>query len=97
MGRERSFMSARESDGVIFGRHLRELRLANNLTQQQLAALIDSNHPFISNMERGLTVPGLAMLVRLAKALECNVSELVRVLDRKSGVRTATRSSKSSR
>jgi transcriptional regulator with XRE-family HTH domain len=75
-------MTKRESDGVIFGRHLRELRLARGLTQQQLAAMIDSNHPFISNMERGLTLPGLAMLVRLADALECNVSELVEVLDR---------------
>lgn len=75
-------MIKRESDGTIFGRHLRELRLARGLTQQQLASLIDSNHPFISNMERGLTLPGLAMLVRLADALECDVSELVRVLDR---------------
>jgi transcriptional regulator with XRE-family HTH domain len=74
-------MRERESDGVVFGRHLRELRLAKNLTQQQLAALIDSNHPFISNMERGLTLPGLAMLVRLADALKCKVSELVNVLD----------------
>jgi len=80
-GSERSFMTKRESDGVIFGRHLRELRLARNLTQQQLAAMIDSNHPFISNMERGLALPGLAMLTRLAYALECNVSELVKILD----------------
>jgi transcriptional regulator with XRE-family HTH domain len=44
--------------------------------------MIDSNHPFISNMERGLTVPGLAMIVRLAEALECTLSVLVGVLDR---------------
>jgi transcriptional regulator with XRE-family HTH domain len=75
-------MTKRESDGVIFGRHLRELRLARGLTQQQLAAMIDSNHPFISNMERGLTLPGLAMLLRLADALDCSVSSLVQVLDR---------------
>jgi transcriptional regulator with XRE-family HTH domain len=75
-------MTERESDGVLFGRHLRELRLARSLTQQQLAGMIDSNHPFISNMERGLTLPGLAMLVRLADALECKVSQLVDVLDR---------------
>jgi len=76
-------MTKRESDGVIFGRHLRQLRLARGLTQQQLAALIDSNHPFISNMERGLTLPGLAMLVRLAEALGCSVSRLVEALDRR--------------
>jgi len=75
-------MTKRESDGVIFGRRLRELRLARGLTQQQLAALIDSNHPFISNMERGLTLPGLAMLVRLSDALALNLSEMVKVLDR---------------
>jgi transcriptional regulator with XRE-family HTH domain len=75
-------MAKRENNGVIFGRHLRELRLSRNLTQGQLAAMIDSNHPFISNMERGLTLPGLAMLVKLANALHCKVSDLVRVLDR---------------
>jgi transcriptional regulator with XRE-family HTH domain len=85
-------MTERESDGVIFGRHLRELRLARGLTQQQLAALIDSNHPFISNMERGLTLPGLAMLVRLAAALECKVSELVQVLDPRPRARPKSRS-----
>jgi transcriptional regulator with XRE-family HTH domain len=76
-------MTKRESDGVIFGRHLRELRLARGLTQQQLAALIDSNHPFISNMERGMTLHGLAMLIRLADALDCSLSSLVQVLDRR--------------
>ncbi|HEV7487713.1 MAG TPA: helix-turn-helix transcriptional regulator [Thermoanaerobaculia bacterium] len=79
----RSTATKGESDGVIFGRQLRQLRLARGLTQQQLAALIDSNHPFISNMERGLTLPGLAMLRRLADALDCSVSSLVRVLDRR--------------
>ena len=74
-------MTERESDGVVFGRRLRELRVARGLTQQQLAAMIESNHPFISNMERGLTLPGLAMLVRLAGALDCRIVDLVGVLD----------------
>jgi transcriptional regulator with XRE-family HTH domain len=75
-------MTEPENDGVIFGRHLRELRRARGFTQQQLADMIDSSHPFISNMERGLMLPGLAMLMKLANAFECNVSELVTVLDR---------------
>ena len=82
MENNHSSMTERESDGVIFGRRLRELRVARGLTQQQLAALIESNHPFISNMERGHTLPGLAMLVRLATALDCRIVELVEVLDR---------------
>jgi len=69
--------------GEIFGAHLRELRTARGLTQPQLADRCASNVPFISNVERGVMLPGLAMLLRLADALECNVSELVAVLDRK--------------
>lgn len=69
--------------GEIFGAHLRELRLARDLTQPQLAERCGSNVPFISNVERGVMLPGLAMLIRLAGALECKVSELVDVLDRK--------------
>jgi transcriptional regulator with XRE-family HTH domain len=83
-------VAERESDGVVFGRHLRELRLARGLSQQRLADLIDSTHPFISNMERGLTLPGLAMLMRLADALDCRVSELVKVLDRPSSRKRST-------
>jgi transcriptional regulator with XRE-family HTH domain len=37
---------------------------------------------FISNVERGLMLPGLAVLLRLADALKCSVSELVEVFDR---------------
>ena len=84
-------MTERESDGVVFGRRLRELRVARGLTQQQLAAMIESNHPFISNMERGLTLPGLAMLVRLAGALDCRIVDLVKVLDESRGGGTKSR------
>jgi transcriptional regulator with XRE-family HTH domain len=75
-------VAATTKAGEIFGAHLRELRLARNLTQPQLAERCGSNVPFISNVERGVMLPGLAMLLRLADALECNVSELVWVLDR---------------
>ena len=68
--------------GEIFGAHLRQLRLKCNLTQPQLAERCGSNVPFISNVERGVMLPGLAMLIRLADALQCKVSDLVKVLDR---------------
>jgi transcriptional regulator with XRE-family HTH domain len=73
-------------EGKIFGAHLRELRLARNLTQPQLAERCGSNVPFISNVERGVMLPGLAMLLRLADALECNISLLVAALDRSTAV-----------
>ena len=85
-------MATTTKAGEIFGRHLRELRLARGLTQPQLAALCDSNVPFISNVERGVMLPGLAMLLRLGDALEINISELVQSLDRKPDSRVSRRS-----
>jgi transcriptional regulator with XRE-family HTH domain len=72
--------------GEIFGAHLRALRLARDMTQPQLAERCGSNVPFISNVERGVMLPGLAMLIRLADALDCNVSQLVVALDRSSAL-----------
>jgi transcriptional regulator with XRE-family HTH domain len=69
-------------EGEIFGAHLRDLRLARELTQAQLADLARTNNPFISNLERGLTTPSLGMLLRLADALECRPSDLIKVFDR---------------
>jgi transcriptional regulator with XRE-family HTH domain len=72
----------RRREAEVFGSHLRELRATRGLTQSQLADRCRSNVPFISNLERGLTAPSLAMLLRLAEALECRVVDLVDVFDR---------------
>jgi transcriptional regulator with XRE-family HTH domain len=75
------------SEGVIFGQRLRELRLARNLTQRRLADGCGSNSPFISNLERGVKVPSLTMILRLAQALDCRVYDLVEVFDQTSRAR----------
>jgi|GEM_PF-349049 len=83
--RQREIMTLRASatpEGEIFGSHLRELRTASGLTQAQLAELARTSKPFISNLERGLTTPTLGMLLRLAEALECRPSELIKIFDR---------------
>jgi len=69
-------------EGVIFGQRLRELRTARNLSQGELADRCGSNRPFISNLERGVKVPSLTMVLRLAAALECHVYDLVEVFDK---------------
>ena len=69
------------NEGVIFGERLRELRIARNLTQTQLAQRCGSNRPFISNLERGVKVPSLTMILRLAEALPCSVYELVKIFE----------------
>jgi len=71
----------RSPEAEVFGSHLRQLRTARGMTQNQLADRCRSNVPFISNLERGMTAPSLAMLLRLAEALECRVVDLVEVFD----------------
>jgi len=66
----------------IFGARLRELRTAAGLTQRELAARSGTSSAAISNFEAGNNAPTLGTLVRLADALECDVTTLVEVLDR---------------
>ncbi len=75
-------LSKPSKEGKAFGSHLRELRIARGLTQKYVAEQCATSIPFISNIERGLMLPGLTVLLRLAEALSCNVSELVKPLDR---------------
>ncbi len=68
-----------QSDGELFGARLRELREQRGESQRSLADLTGSTHAYISQMERGLKVPTLTMIIRLAVALECEVADLVDV------------------
>jgi transcriptional regulator with XRE-family HTH domain len=68
-----------QSDGELFGARLRELREQRGESQRSLADLSGSTHAYISQMERGLKVPTLTMIIRLAVALECEVVDLVDV------------------
>ena len=58
------------------------MRLSRGLTQVQLAERSRSNAIVISNLERGTTTPALGMLIRLADALDCHVTDLVKVFNR---------------
>jgi transcriptional regulator with XRE-family HTH domain len=73
------------NEGILFGEHLRELRVARHLTQIELADRCGSNRQFIGDLERGVKVPSLTMVLRLAEALECKVYDLVEVFDRNRG------------
>jgi transcriptional regulator with XRE-family HTH domain len=77
----------RGDEAAVFGRHLRELRLARGLTQAQVAERCGTMVPVISNLERGMTVPTLSTLLHLANALECTMGELVAVFDAQGGTK----------
>ena len=81
-----------QPEGEIFGRRLRELRLERDLTQDALAQIVVTSKPFISDMERGVKVPSLTMILRLAEALRCRVYDLVAIFDQTTSVRKRVRS-----
>ncbi len=61
----------------LFGRRLRELRKAAGLTQEALAEAADLSGNYISDLELGLKVPSLTILVRLSEALDIGTPELL--------------------
>ena len=64
-------------EAQLFGRRLRELRKATGLTQEALAEAADLSGNYISDLELGLKVPSLTILVRLSEALDIGTPELL--------------------
>jgi transcriptional regulator with XRE-family HTH domain len=70
-----------QPEAELFGQRLRLLRNERGITQAALAETSGLIDTYISDMERGLKVPSLTTLLRLASALRCKVSDLVTVFD----------------
>jgi len=62
---------------VRMGERMRRLRHARGLTLVQLARLTELSHPFLSQLERGLTRPSMSSLERIARALGSSQVELL--------------------
>lgn len=71
----------RQPEAELFGRRLRQLRNDRGVTQVELAEASGLIDTYISDMERGLKVPSLTTILRLAAALRCKVADLVTVFD----------------
>jgi transcriptional regulator with XRE-family HTH domain len=63
-----------------FGRILRGMRRAQNLTQEGLAERAGMDVTYLSDLERGKWNPSLAMIVDLARGLGVHPSDLLRDL-----------------
>ncbi len=60
-----------------FGNIIRELRIKNGLSQQQLADKVWVNRSTITNWETGRRVPDIIMIKRLAESLGVHVNTLL--------------------
>ncbi len=61
----------------LIGKRVREARKDKGLTQEELATLIDKTVETVSNIERGIKLPGLATLEDIRKVLDVKLSDLV--------------------
>lgn len=64
---------------MSFSSKLKELRLAHNLTQEQLAELIDVSPKTYRNYESGKTKPRIATFTKIVLALETTGDELLEI------------------
>ena len=69
-------------EAQLFGRRLRELRQSHDLTQEALAEAADLSGNYISDLELGLKVPSLTIIVRLSQALDVAVADLLTAFTR---------------
>lgn len=69
-------------EAQLFGRRLRELRQARDLTQEALAEAADLSGNYISDLELGLKVPSLTIIVRLSQALDVSGADLLTAFTR---------------
>lgn len=73
----------RQPEAAVFGARLRELREERGETLRSLGEASGISYVFIGDMERGLKVPSLTTVIRLAIALDCKVTDLVDVFNKR--------------
>ena len=61
---------------VIFGKRIRSLRQAQNLSQEKLAELSGLHPTYIGQIERGEKSPTLESIYKLADGLNTDISKL---------------------
>ncbi|UOU98700.1 helix-turn-helix domain-containing protein [Chryseobacterium daecheongense] len=65
----------------IIGRRFRDLRLQKNLTQKELAFMVDVEISQITRIERGIINTSILNLMKIADALEISISEFLKEIE----------------
>lgn len=63
------------------GERLQKLRLQKNLTQKELAFMIDVEISQITRIERGIINTSILSLMKIADALEISISEFLKEIE----------------
>lgn len=76
-GRPKGARSFDQTVAKLLGASARARRLDNEMSQEQLADASGLERSYVGRIERGGSQPTLLALLKLAKGLGCDVSELV--------------------
>lgn len=60
----------------ILGRNIRNIRESKNISQEELAFRISSARNYIGCIERGEKYPSLSIIIDIAHALDCKLSDI---------------------
>lgn len=60
-----------------FGQHVKNIRLTQKISQEELALKAELDRTYISGIERGLRNVSLINIVKLANALNISITEIV--------------------
>jgi transcriptional regulator with XRE-family HTH domain len=63
---------------VVFGKHVRQLRLQRGLSQEKLAELADLHRNYVGGIERGERNVALLNIVALARGLKVKPASLLK-------------------
>lgn len=64
----------------VFSNRLKEFRLEKNLTQSQLAFMVDVSKNTISNIETGCSIPSCFLALKIAYALDIDLERIFRCI-----------------
>lgn len=70
-----------ENENAALGKVISLLRQKANLSQEALADLAGIHRTYVSQLERGLKSPTLAILMRIARALDIRASRILEILE----------------
>lgn len=76
-GRPKGARSFDETVARMLGETARARRLSNEMSQEQLADASGLERSYVGRLERGGSQPTLLALLKLAKGLDCEVTDLI--------------------
>lgn len=65
-------------DKVVIGKRIREARLEKKMTQEQLSEAVNISAYYLGELERGIKLPSLTVLVDIAEALNVSTDYILR-------------------